>query len=59
MPKQSRAKNNADSVGWEFALFKCGTPVGKGRWKQARSICERRVQAEEGVQAAKSRIAAQ
>ena len=25
MPKQSRAKNNADSVGREFALFICGT----------------------------------
>ena len=26
MSKQSRIKNNADSVLREFALFKCGTP---------------------------------
>lgn len=49
MPKQSRAKNNADSVGREFALFKCGTPVDKIRRRQARSICVRLAQAKEGV----------
>ena len=59
MPKQPRTKNNADSVGREFALFKCGTPVGKGRREQARSICGHRAQTKEGVQAAKSRVAVQ